>query len=398
MDEKIDLVILAGGKGSRIKKFLNNKPKPLAIFNKKYFLNYIINSLSKYNFENIYILTKFKSQKIFRIYHKKNKNLTKIICVKEKKFMDTGGALNVLKKKVNDFILVNGDTIFDIDIIQLIKTHKKNYLGVMSVIKKKINNDKLNNIKLTKKNIVNFSNKNNLTNGGIYFFKKKFLKYVPNKICSLENNILNKLIKENKILGKKFNNFFIDIGSKDNFSKAEKLLKNYFYRPAAFLDRDGVINYENGYISNFKQFRFKSGVIKGLKYLVQKNYYIFIVTNQAGIGKNKITIKNFFKLQKKIKQFLQKRNIFINDIEYCPYHPQAVIKKYRKNSNFRKPGNLMIKKIIKNWDVNISKSFMIGDKKTDEICANKSNILFEYAKSDFFFQIKRLTSTVNNCS
>jgi D-glycero-D-manno-heptose 1,7-bisphosphate phosphatase len=398
MNEKIDLVILAGGKGSRIKKFLKNKPKPLAIFNKKYFLSYIINNLSKYNFENIYILTKYKSQKIFKIYHKKNKNFTKITCLKEKKFMDTGGALNVLKKKVNDFVLVNGDTIFDIDIIQLIKTQKKNYLGVMSVIKKNINDNKLNNIKLTNNNIINFSKKNNLTNGGVYFFKKRILKYIPNKICSLENDILNKLIKENKILGKKFNNFFIDIGTKDNFAIAKKRLKNYFYRPAAFLDRDGVINYENGYISNFKKFRFKNGVIKGLKYLIKKNYYIFIVTNQAGIAKNKITIRNFFKLHKKIKRFLQKKNIFINDIQYCPYHPQAVIKSYKKNSNFRKPGNLMIKKIIKNWDINLSKSFMIGDKKTDEICAKKSNILFEYAKNNFFFQIKRLTSTINSCS
>ena len=58
----------------------------------------------------------------------------------------------------------------------------------------------------------------------------------------------------------------------------------------------------------------------------------------------------------------------------------------------------MIKKIIKNWDINLSKSFMIGDKKTDEICAKKSNILFEYAKNNFFFQIKRLTSTINSCS
>lgn len=99
MEEKIDLVILAGGKGLRIKKFLKNKPKPLAIFNKKYFLNYVINNLSKYDFKNIYILTKYRSQKIFKIYHKKNKNFTKIICFKEKKFMGTGGALNTLKKK-----------------------------------------------------------------------------------------------------------------------------------------------------------------------------------------------------------------------------------------------------------------------------------------------------------
>ena len=106
--KNIDLVILAGGKGSRIKRFLHNKPQPMLIFNNIYFLQYLINNFSKYPFDNIYILTGYKSDIIFKNFHNKTFNFTKIICLKEKKLMGTGGALlNLKKTKINDFVLIN---------------------------------------------------------------------------------------------------------------------------------------------------------------------------------------------------------------------------------------------------------------------------------------------------
>ena len=88
---------------------------------------YIIQNFSKYNFENIYILTGYKSKIIYKKFHNKKYNFTNIRCIKEKNPMGTGGALYKLKKlKKNDFILVNGDTIFDIDIKSLINSTKKN--------------------------------------------------------------------------------------------------------------------------------------------------------------------------------------------------------------------------------------------------------------------------------
>ena len=115
--KNIDLVILAGGMGTRIKEFLNNKPKPMMKFNNIYFLQYLINIFTRYPFNKIYILTSYKNKIIFDNFHNKIFNLTKIICLKEKKPMGTGGALNNLKKyKINNFILTNGDTIFDIDL------------------------------------------------------------------------------------------------------------------------------------------------------------------------------------------------------------------------------------------------------------------------------------------
>ena len=170
------------------------------------------------------------------------------------------------------------------------------------------------------------------------------------------------------------------------------MLKKEFKRPAAFLDRDGVINYDSGYVYKYKDFKFKNGVIKGLKYLINKNYYIFIVTNQAGIGKKIYTEDQFIFLHKKINEKLKKFDIFFDDIRYSPFHEKAVIKKYKKKSSFRKPGNKMIEKLKSSWDINFKNSFMIGDKITDKQAADKSGIKFYYAKNNFFNQIKYITN------
>ena len=81
----------------------------------------------------------------------------------------------------------------------------------------------------------------------------------------------------------------------------------------------------------------------------------------------------------------------INDVQYSPYHPKGKILKYRKKSNLRKPGNQMIKNIFNKFIIDKKKSFMIGDKKSDELCADKSNIKFYYAENNFKSLIKKIT-------
>ena len=390
--KKIDLVILAGGKGTRIKEFLGNKPKPMIKLNNIYFLQYLLNSLSKFSFNKIYILTGYKHRIIFKNFNNKMFNLIKVRCLKEKKLMGTGGALlNLKKEKVNDFILVNGDTIFDIDINDLIKLCTKNKLGCIALAANKNNTNslKLNNLTLRKNKLL-YQKKGNLMNGGVYFFKKRILNIIPKKKFSLESDFLPKLINKKLINGKVYKNFFLDIGTPKYLKISEKNLKNYFKKPAVFLDRDGVINHDFGYVYKQKDFKFKKGVIEGLKYLSKKDYLIFLVTNQAGIAKGFFKEKDFFKIQSYINKKLFRHNIIINDVQYSPYHPKGSVLKYRKKNNLRKPGNQMIKNILKKFIIDKKKSFMIGDKISDKKCADKSNIKFYYAEENFQSLIERI--------
>ena len=167
-------------------------------------------------------------------------------------------------------------------------------------------------------------------------------------------------------------------------------------KPAIFLDRDGTINYDFGYVHKFSKFKFRPKVLQGLKYLAKKKYLIFIVTNQAGIAKGKFKLSDLLTLHKKLNKYLLKRKIVISDIYYCPYHPSGIIKKYKRKSLYRKPGNLMIVKILKKWNVNLKRSFMLGDKKSDELAAKRSKLYFEYVKSNFYKQIIKIEKKIIN--
>ena len=387
--KKIDAVILCGGVGSRIKQISRGIPKSLLKINDKPFINYIFNITKNYNFEKIYLLTGYKSH-LFDYLHKSKINFVDIECIKEKRVMGTGGALyNLKKRKINDFILLNGDSILKLNYLELIKTVKKT-MGAMALTYNYNykSNKKLSNLSLKNKKII-FNKKGRFMNAGVYFFKKKILRKIQNKYQSLENDILPNLIKKKQISGLINRDFFIDIGTPNNFKKAKKKIFNKFYKPAVFLDRDGVINYDYGYVNNYKDFKLRPGVIKGLKLLQDSEYLLFVVTNQAGIAKKIFSEKDFLNLHLKIKKKFLKKNIIINDVMYCPHHPNGISIKYKKNCNCRKPKNGMIKKLFKNYDVNKNKSFMIGDKKSDEICSKKSNLKFVYAQKNFYFQIKK---------
>jgi len=150
-------------------------------------------------------------------------------------------------------------------------------------------------------------------------------------------------------------------------------------KPAAFLDRDGVINHDYGYVYKYENFKLRKGVIKGLQLLSKKKYRIFIVTNQSGIARGFFTEKDLKSLHKKFKENLKKFKI----------------KKYKKNSQTRKPGNQMITEIFKKWPTDRKKSFMIGDKKSDKLCAKKSGLKFEFATSNFLLQVKKILAKNN---
>ena len=298
--QKIDVVILCGGLGTRIKRLSKGIPKSLIPINKKNILTYIINEIKKYNFNKIYLLTGYKS-KLFEKYNKVKPYLIPIECVAEKKLMGTGGSLYQLKKKkINDFILINGDSLLLTNYFELINSIKKK-IGSIALTKNTNyeSNKKLANLSLNK-NLINFSSKEKLMNGGVYFLKKNFLNHVKNETFSLENDLLENLIRKKSINGILTNNFFLDIGTSKNLKKAPKILFNIFNKPAVFLDRDGVINYDYGYVSKFNNFVLRPVVLKGLKFLQKKRLFNLYCYKSGWNSKKKIFRKWFWKTSFKI--------------------------------------------------------------------------------------------------
>ena len=158
----------------------------------------------------------------------------------------------------------------------------------------------------------------------------------------------------------------------------------------AFLDRDGVINEDKGYISKISDFKIYPGVGKAISLLNKKNYLVIIITNQSGIGRGLIKIKELKNIHNYLRKKIKKYGGKIDDIFYCPFHPEFGKGKYKKKSNDRKPGDGMIKKAIKKWKINTKTSFMIGDKISDKQAAKKAKIKFFYKKE------KNLNTQIKN--
>jgi D-glycero-D-manno-heptose 1,7-bisphosphate phosphatase len=387
--QKTDLVILAGGYGSRIKKYLKDKPKPLLKFQNKPFLDLILNHYSKFPFEKIFILAGYKGKEIFNRYNNKYKNFVEIKVIIEKKPLGTGGSVKAISNKLrNNTLIVNGDSFLDVNLNEVF-FRKQNLMYLTNNESYKSNNQ-LSNLKINNRGLVILEKKGKLMNAGIYLISKNNLRIFNKNIFSLEKEIIEKLINKKEIFGINTKNFFIDIGTKENLMKSFKNIPKYLTKPAVFLDRDGVINYDYHYVNTIKNFKLRPGVINGIKRILKNNYYIFILTNQAGVGKKIFKEENFYNLHKHFKKFLSSKNLIIHDTQYCFFHPKAKILKYKKNSYFRKPGNGMVKKLLKNWFVHKKKSLFIGDSIVDQKCANKSDIKFYFAEKNFDKQIKKL--------
>ena len=392
-----DLVILVGGKGKRLGTLTKKTPKPLIKINKKPFLDILLSKLISYEFNTIYLLCSYKKKLFFKKYHRTKLHKSRIICIDEGKQKDTGGALYKIKNKIKDnFFLINGDSFLDIDFNLISKISLNHAFGIIVTTNNKNykKNYKINNLKIDNLGFIEYSNnKTKLMNGGIYFFKKKIFDYVLNKKMSLENDILDELIKRKKIKGIYSNNKFIDIGSIKNLNLLKKN-PNFISQRAVFLDRDGVINKLNsdGYILDFNQFKILPGVGNAINFLNKNDYLVIVVTNQACVGKSIITEKKLHKIHEKMKKKIFENNRgLINDIYYSPYYKYSKNKKYRINSIDRKPNPGMILKAIKKWNLRINDSFFIGDSISDYNAAKKIGLRFYYKDNGLFDkQIKKI--------
>lgn len=136
---------------------------------------------------------------------------------------------------------------------------------------------------------------------------------------------------------------------------------------AVLLDRDGTINVDYGYVYKIKDFKFIDGVIEGLKILNDLGYYLIIITNQSGIGRGYYQIKDFEKLNKYMINTLRENGIIIKNVYYCPHISND-------ECECRKPKLGLFYQAIKDYNIDIDNSYVIGDKERDLALSDEENI------------------------
>ncbi len=136
-------------------------------------------------------------------------------------------------------------------------------------------------------------------------------------------------------------------------------------KPAVFLDRDGVINVDTGYIGNPCDFVLIDGAAQAIALLNRRGYLVFVVTNQSGIGQGFYSENDFEGVTRHMNRLLADEGAHITDIRHCPFHPEAALERYRADHPWRKPAPGMILDLLENWQVDLDSSFLIGDSERD---------------------------------
>jgi len=136
-------------------------------------------------------------------------------------------------------------------------------------------------------------------------------------------------------------------------------------KPAAFLDRDGVLNVDTGYVFRREDFVWVAGAKEAVRLLNEMGYFVFVVTNQSGIARGYYTEADVAFLHRWVNRELNVCDARVSAFYYCPHHPEAAVESYRMACKCRKPAPGLLLRALKEWPVDRDRSFLIGDKRID---------------------------------
>lgn len=136
---------------------------------------------------------------------------------------------------------------------------------------------------------------------------------------------------------------------------------------AIFLDRDGILIEDVSYPHKLNDLHIKEDILPHLRWAQKEGFLLIIITNQAGVAKGKFTLEQYHAFQKKLLTDLNELGVVIDDTYFCPYHKDGIVKEYAIESYDRKPNPGMIIKALEKFNIDITKSYMIGDKFSDNI-------------------------------
>ena len=360
------VVILAGGQGTRLRPLTNTIPKPLVPINGKPFVQYVLENLKENNIKEIVFLVGYLGEKIEK-YFGDGKNFgLKITYSYGPVDYDTGSRIREAKKLFDDtFLLLFCDNFWPMNLKQLQHFYEKTGAPASVTIYSNIDGYTKNKMKVNKKGIVELYDKSRQTPGlqgvdiGYFILKKNLLRDLPKEDFSFEKVVVQRLITGKKLAG------FVSDHKYYGLSNLERipLIEEYFKpRKVIFLDRDGVINknpLKAEYVKSWDEFHLLPDTLAALKLLTKQKYEIYIISNQAGIARGVMTEKDLQIVHKKFLAICKVNAIKIKQIYYCPHG-------WDDNCDCRKPKPGMLFQAAAEHYFDLTKAFFIGDDERDK--------------------------------
>ncbi len=386
----VEVIILAGGLGTRLRDTVPDLPKCMAPVAGQPFLTHVIRYLLSQGVEKFIFSLGYKHEIIEEFLNTQFPTINIQYSIEEEP-LGTGGAIQQACKIATEetVLVVNGDTLYKANVDELINFHELNSAVCTLALKPMHNFDRYGVVEIKEDHsIKNFQEKKyyekGYINGGVYVLNvTKFLKEELLAKFSFEKDYLEAFYSKRKIAGLIQNEYFIDIGIPEDYTRAQEELKQPLLSLSSidknwtlFIDRDGVINHEkkDSYILNWREFKFYDGVKEAFEKLSNKFGKIIIVSNQRGVGKGLMTEVHLNSVHQHMLKQIQTGGGRIDHIYYCTSiddkHPD------------RKPNPGMALQAKKDFpSINLSRSIMVGNKPSDMLFGRNAGIHTVFVKT-----------------
>ena len=382
------VVIMAGGKGTRISSIAKDIPKPMIKIGGKPVLEHEITLLKQQGLTDIIITISYLGNVITDYFGDGKKFGVHIEYFYENQPLGNAGALFKLKSQLTeDFLLLNADSMFNIDFQRFIDFHRQKG-GLVTLFthpnshpydSSLLITDDNHSVKkwLTKEDVRPKWYKNRV-NAGLHIISPKLLDIeIDKQKIDLDRDLLKPLAGTNKMFAYDSPEYVKDMGTPDRFmqvsSDYEKgiiVSKNLCHpQKAIFLDRDGTINKYVGFLRNIEDLELLPTTSDAIRKINNSSYLAIVVTNQPVIARGEVSVENLKEMHNKLETLLGIDGAYLDSIYYCPHHPDkgfdGEIKELKIDCDCRKPKPGMLLKAAKDWHIDLSKSWMIGDDKND---------------------------------
>lgn len=390
------VVIMAGGKGTRISSVASDIPKPMIKIEGMPVLEHELNCLREQGFEDI-IITVSHLGHVIMDYFGDGSRVSPVTgkpfgvhieyFVEEQPLGNAGALFQLKDKLTEDFLLLNADSVFDIDFNRMINYHKENG-GLVTLFTHPnshpydsaliIADDNGAVMQWLAKEDEHPNYYQNRVNAGLHVLSPKVLDMEINtpKI-DLDRQLLKLLAGTGKMFCYDSPEYVKDMGTPDRYEAVCRDFRNGTVQAknltqkqkAIFLDRDGTINKYVGFLRDIDEFELIDGVAEAIRAINESGYLAIVVTNQPVIARGEITWEELREIHNKMETLLGLEGAYLDGIYFCPHHPhkgyEGEISELKIDCDCRKPKPGLLLKAAEDFNIDMSQSWMIGDGEND---------------------------------